>query len=268
MSDIKNHKIGIFIPVRLSSKRFPEKAIADTNFGKPLEILIKNLSLKYIKKKDIVICSTKEKVDKKLKILAKKNRCKFFSGSKLNIINRFYLANLKYKYDYIVEVDGDDIMTDFKYVDICIKTLHKKKLDFVYTSNLPIGMNCKVFTSKALKKTNNANLSKDNSNGFMSLFYKNPLLSKKKIIFKGFRIPKVRLTLDYAEDLKFFETLLLLVKIKKYKPSLKNYFKILKHKKDISKINYFRNYDYKSNTIKMKPLKIKIGDKFKKIFIT
>ena len=101
----------------------------------------------------------------------------------------------------------------------------------------------------------------------MSLFYKNPLLSKKKINFKGFGIPKVRLTLDYAEDLKFFEILLLLVKIKKYKPNLKNYFKILKHNKDISKINYFRNYDYKLNTNKMKSLKIKIGEKFKKIFI-
>lgn len=267
MSSLKNHKIGIFIPVRLSSKRFPAKAIANTEFGKAIEILIKNLSLKYIKKKDIVICSTKEKVDNKLKIFAKKNKCKFFSGSKLNIINRFYLANLKYKYDYIVEVDGDDIMTDFKYVDICINTLHLKKLDFVYTSNLPIGMNCKVFTSKALKITNNVNLSNDNSNGFMSLFYKNPLLSKKKINFKGFEIPKVRLTLDYAEDLKFFEILLLLVKIKKYKPNLKNYFKILKHNKDISRINYFRNYDYKLNTNKMKSLKIKIGEKFKKIFI-
>ena len=32
---------------------------------------------------------------------------------KIPIIDRFYKANLKFKYDYIIEVDGDDIMTDF-----------------------------------------------------------------------------------------------------------------------------------------------------------
>ena len=268
MSGIKKHKIGIFIPVRLSSKRFPKKAIIDTYFGKPLEILIQNLSKNYIKKKDIVICTTKDKCDKKLKILSKKIKCNFFSGSKSDIVNRFYNANLKYKYDYIVEVDGDDIMTDFKFIDICIKTLQKKKLDFVYSSNLPIGMNCKVFTSEALKKTNHITLSKNNANGFMSLFYKNPLISKKKLFFTGYAKPKVRLTLDYIEDIKFFETLLFLLKEKKLKPNIQNYFKIFKANKDILKINYFRNFDYKSNTKKMKPLVIKIEDKLKKISIS
>ena len=51
MSGIKKHKIGIFIPVRLSSKRFPKKAIFETVFGKSLEILINNIPKSYIKKK-------------------------------------------------------------------------------------------------------------------------------------------------------------------------------------------------------------------------
>ena len=38
----KRINVGIFIPVRLSSKRFPAKAVYDSSFGKPLEFLIKN----------------------------------------------------------------------------------------------------------------------------------------------------------------------------------------------------------------------------------
>ena len=39
-------------------------------------------------------------------------------------------------------------MTDFKYIDLCLKEIFKK-IRFCFTSNLPIGMNCKVFSSKA-----------------------------------------------------------------------------------------------------------------------
>ncbi len=268
MSGIKKFKTGIFIPVRLSSKRFPEKALTETYFGKPLEILIRNLSESNIKTKDIVICTTKDTCDKKLISFAKQNNCKFFAGSKSDIIDRFYKANLKFKYDYIVEVDGDDIMTDSYYFNICLKIIYLGKFDFVYTNNLPIGMNCKVFTSKALDKTYFAKQSKDNSNGFMSLFYKNPLIKKKKINFKNYSKKKIRLTLDYIEDIKFFEIILLLLKIKKLKRNLKNYLNIVKNNKDIIKINYFRNLDYQVNTIKMKPLKIKVGNKIKKIPIS
>lgn len=268
MSGTKKFKVGIFIPVRLSSKRFPEKALCETYFGKPLEILLKNLTKDYIKKKDIVICTTRDKCDEKLKSFARQNNCKFFAGSKSDIIDRFYKANLKFKYDYIVEVDGDDIMTDFYFINLCLKTIYQGKFDFVYSTNLPIGMNCKVFSSKALEKTYLAKLTKNNANGFMSLFYKNPFLKKKKLFFKNFKNIKLRLTLDYIEDIKFFETMLFLLKIKKLENNLKNYLKIIKNNKDLVNINYYRNFDYQINTNKMKPLKIKVGNKIKKIIIS
>ena len=78
-------------------------------------------------------------------------------------------------------------MTDFYYINICLKEILRTKSDFVYTVNLPIGMNCKVFSSQALEKTHIVNQSKSNANGFMSLFYKNPLLKKKKLIFNKYK---------------------------------------------------------------------------------
>ena len=51
MNGIKENKIGILIPVRVSSKRFPNKAMYKSNFGLPIEFLIKNLSNNFIKKR-------------------------------------------------------------------------------------------------------------------------------------------------------------------------------------------------------------------------
>ena len=60
----KRINVGIFIPVRLSSKRFPAKAIYDSSFGKPLEFLINNLSNNFINKKNIIICTSRDKIEK------------------------------------------------------------------------------------------------------------------------------------------------------------------------------------------------------------
>ena len=85
MNGIKENKVGILIPVRVSSKRFPNKAMYKSNFGLPIEFLIKNLSNNFIKKKNIVICTTLEKNENKLSNLVKKMGCKLFRGSNIQI---------------------------------------------------------------------------------------------------------------------------------------------------------------------------------------
>ena len=60
---------------------------------------------------------------------------------------------------------------------------------------------------------------------------------------------------------------MLILKKKKYNLSLNNYIKVVKKNKDITKINFFRNFDYQTNTLKMRPLKIRFGKKIKKLFI-
>ncbi|MDC1179040.1 hypothetical protein OAT43_02480 [Candidatus Pelagibacter ubique] len=259
--------VGIFIPVRLSSKRLSGKSMRETILGYPIEILIKNLLDLKINSKNIIICTSREIIDKKLKLVANKYSCNFFAGSKSDIIERFYRANQKFKFKYIFEIDGDDIMTDVSYLIKCLSILIKKNLDFIYTKNLPLGLNCKVFTANALKDIFNTHISKNNANGFMYFFYRNSNLKKLCLDFKDYKNIKLRLTLDYLEDLKFIEILSLILKRKKLKYSLKNYIKIIRDNQDLANINYFKNFEWQKNTNSMKPLKIEINGKVKRIFI-
>ena len=80
---VPKNKIGIFIPVRLESKRLRSKHIIEFLNTSPLEILVKNLStIKGIKKKNIIICSPKNNLNKKLKNYCKKINCSFFKVQK------------------------------------------------------------------------------------------------------------------------------------------------------------------------------------------
>ncbi len=264
---MKKNSFGILIPVRLSSKRLPKKTLRDTKFGQPLKILIQNLSKIVDSKKNIVVCTTKNKIDDELVKFSKILKFSIFRGKTNDLIERMYDANLKYKFNYLAEVDGDDVFTDANLIIDCLKILKKNKLDYIKTDGLPLGLNVKVFNSKALQLTNEIKISKNNYDGFMLMFNHNQLLKKKFIKFNKFKNFKARFTLDYIEDLIFFEKMSEnLIKLK-YDFSIKSYMKILKKENNLNKINFFRNRSYLKNTIKMKPLKIKANNKIKLIKI-
>tara|TARA_A100001015_G_scaffold321656_1_gene453771 strand:- start:5685 stop:6482 length:798 start_codon:yes stop_codon:yes gene_type:complete len=264
---MKKNKFGILIPIRLSSKRLPKKALRKTNAGKPLEILIQNLSKIVNTRKDIVVCTTKNKIDDELVKYSKILKFSIFRGDTNDIINRMYLANLKYKFDFIAEVDGDDILTDPNLIFKCLNVLKKNKLDYVYTDGLPLGLNVKVFKSKALNLTNEAKISNVNFNGFMLMFKNNILLKKKVIKFNKFRKIRARFTIDYIEDLIFFENIVKYLHNYKRDFLLDNYFYILKKHSELKKINFFRNKSYMNNSKKMKPLLIMKNKKITSIKI-
>ena len=221
-------KFGCFIPIRLNSQRLKKKALLKIDNKKTIiEYLIKNLCNSFfLNNKNIIVCTTKNSKDNILCKFLKKKKILFFRGNTKDIIKRFVDTNKKYNFDIITEVDGDDVLTDVNIIDKLIKKLINKKLEYIYTVNLPIGLNCKVFTKSALKKVSNFYKSKKNENGFMMYFKTHPLIRKmefnKKVNFNG------RFTLDYIEDYRFLLLLIKILKLKKIKPCLKNYQMIIK----------------------------------------
>ena len=75
---MKNKAI-ILVAVRLKSKRLKNKALLNL-FNKPLITQLTERLKKSKLSSDIVWCTSKNKVDDKLEILAKKNKCKNIQG--------------------------------------------------------------------------------------------------------------------------------------------------------------------------------------------
>ena len=146
-----SNKFGIIIQARTGSKRLPNKVFHKIGNKTLLDHIVSALKKEKLHNK-IIIATTNLKKDIKIIEWSKKNKIKFFSGSHLNVLDRFYKCALKYKLKNIVRFTADNPFVDTKSIMQLLKYHEKNKLD--YSSTLPIlpkGVGTEVFTISALK---------------------------------------------------------------------------------------------------------------------
>ena len=209
-------KIGALIPIRLGSERLPTKALKII-CGRPVvtHLLDRIKACKNIHSpRDIVVCTTKEKTDDPLVNIVKSYGASIFRGDKNDLIKRFKDTVDEFKFDIILQIDGDDPLSETEYMDLTIEALLKDpSIDASTSIGLPFGVNVKSFTRTALEKVISCYQSKDNDTGFALYFTKSAICVCKEIppIDSNHILNSARLTLDYEEDLivfkKIFEAL-------------------------------------------------------------
>jgi len=202
----------VFIPARLDSTRLPKKHLKKIN-GEPLiKLLVKRLE-KAKKIRQVIVCTTNQKSDDELTSFLEKENILVFRGSEKDILNRFLEASKYFKTDIIIDVEGDKIFTDIKYVDKIVDELENSNYEFITGSTLektfvpsapihgfvPAGIKISALEKICkIKKTN------DTETGYKEFFTSNTLLKKKFITFNDINLPKnSRFTIDYLEDFEF-----------------------------------------------------------------
>tara|TARA_B100000315_G_scaffold260917_1_gene327321 strand:- start:12039 stop:12812 length:774 start_codon:yes stop_codon:yes gene_type:complete len=203
-------KFGIVISARLGSTRLPRKHLLDVK-GEPilkyLIIRIKNEFRREINLGSMIlfIATSKNKEDKDFNIF-KKLGIEVFFGSNDNIPLRQLQVAKKYNLNYILSIDGDDILCSPLAMRMVYEKLGKD-CNYVSTNNLPLGMNVSGYSTEFL---NNSLLNYKNDiletgwgrifdNNYIDNIYFNPLSNIDK---------KLRFTLDYNEDYIFFNNLI------------------------------------------------------------
>tara|TARA_E500000178_G_C16825064_1_gene663359 strand:+ start:192 stop:854 length:663 start_codon:yes stop_codon:yes gene_type:complete len=208
----------IIIQARSDSKRFPNKVYSKIKNKTLLENIIDALKPLGLK---ICICSTKRDIDKKIKIISKKNNCFFFGGNKNDVLKRIYDCAIKFKASEIIRINGDSPLISEYLIVEAIK--YKKKypdhdiITNVYPRTFPRGMSVEIIKTKCLKNLRSFNLSKSNKEHVTEFIYNNPKFFK----IKNFRLSKdfsnINLSVDTKEDLSFVKN-----KKKSFK-NIKNY---------------------------------------------
>lgn len=201
-------KIGALIPIRLASERLPNKAIRQI-CGRPVvwHLLDRVCASKYLNKSDVVVCTTQEKSDDSLMQTVKEYGCSAFRGSTDDIIKRFYDAIEYHDFDAVIQVDGDDVLCDTRYMDLTMdKLIGEPKLDIVMCEGLPLGIASKSFTRKAIERVYERYQTQKNDTGFTYFFTKTGLCEQGIIHpqSQDHILDEARLTLDYKEDLEVF----------------------------------------------------------------
>lgn len=227
--------------VRLSSTRLPSKALM--HIGELTVIEHSILRALNFKMKPI-ICTSLNKEDDIFEEIAKKHKISFFRGSLINKLKRIVDCANFYKLKYFHVVDVDDPYFDHIQIKKSIELLIKDKLGIVKPSDKSSSGLASVGYSYDLKFLNsNINLHETDKVEMLDSFFNKKNLRKsigKAQDISYFNI-KARLTLDYIEDLNFFNCLNFIVGNFANRKKIE---KTLYENKDISKINYFRNQEW------------------------
>ena len=200
-------KIGYLLIGRLKSTRLPNKLLLDIK-GKPV---ISHLldRLKLTKKVDeIIICTSSVEQDKPLAKIAKDNNVKCFFGDPDDVLLRMFDAANKYNLDYILTITADSPFVDPSYADAIVDTYQKTGADLVRQFDLPHGVFSYGIKVEALKKV--IELKDTSDTEVWGRYFTDTGIFNVvdfEVTNSFHKRPGMRMTLDYPEDLKFFEVI-------------------------------------------------------------
>ena len=262
--------IGAFIPIRSASERLPKKAMKVAFEETILAHLVQRIAATQLihDRKQIVVCTTICETDDELTYLAKSLGVEVFRGAENDIIKRFHDANLRYNFDVILQIDGDDPLIPPEYCDLVLSSVIELSTDVAFTKSLPYGANVKAFTAQALRKVHEAYKSTENDTGFGLYFLNEELCTSIEVqpVCSEHENPNIRLTLDYQEDLNLISQIIEDIYLtQKGDLSLSTVLKILNTKPHLKSINWFRQVEHLSRSEAKIELFASIGGQMKKI---
>ena len=232
-----NNNVGAIIVVRNSSTRLPFKAIKKIMGKETIVHLIKRIKrCKFVN--TLIIATSDQDSDDIFEDIAKKENIRLFRGSLTNVAKRFFDAASFYNVDHIVRITGDDILRDEIMIDKAIKSHLFNSKDVTLTKNMPYGCDTEIFTKDVLKLIlDNANCPANN--GYLEWYLNNDNYFSINEVTSKYEFPdKIRLTLDYDEDLLLFKSVFEhFYSEKKYKFTLYEVLKLFKQKPSLIKIN-------------------------------
>ena len=209
---INNLKVLCVIQARMSSKRLPNKALADLNGIPAIIRMIDRVKLsEYID--TIVLATGVAKDNDPLESTIKKySDINVYRGDDIDVLSRYVEVAKIYKADFVIRLTGDCPLIDSDIIDKAIKLNYSTKSD--YTSNIikrtfPDGLDVEVFTKKILFEADKVSLdpfSREHVTTYMHGIRKNKAHSssiKIKSLEYSSDFSNLRWTLDEQKDLDF-----------------------------------------------------------------
>jgi spore coat polysaccharide biosynthesis protein SpsF len=132
-----------------------------------------------------------------------------FRGSAENVLDRYYNAAKENSADCIVRTTADNPLTDVSLADSQVKYFVESNCDYVATKNIILGVGSEVLSFHALQEAWRHSSKRYQKEHVTPYIYENP--QKFKVIYLEakdiFRREKIRLTIDYKEDLELYAAL-------------------------------------------------------------
>lgn len=237
---MKNDNFGLIIQARMGSNRLPGKVRKFIGDKEVIDFLIDRLcGLNHNIK--IIVATSNDKSNDSLCLKLKNQNIPYFRGSEYNVLDRFFQAATKYKFNNIIRITADCPFHDPNLIDEMIQFYLKEKL--TYCSNIdppsyPDGFDIEIFTYKEL-----ANAFKNASDKYdmehVTPYIRREAVSKKNYVLQYGDLSHLRLTLDENDDLKLLNNIFNF--FQSYSFSLKDIIKLYENNPLIFEANKYIN---------------------------
>ena len=211
-------KTILIVQARMGSSRLPGKVMKPLIKKEPLiSILLKRL--KRVKNIDELIVSTSnKKKDNDLANFLKIKKVRFYRGSEIDTLSRFYHTAREAKAKIIVRITADCPLSDPTVIDKFIDTFKKEYPDYLantlnignkiekYWQAYPDGFDIEIFTFDLLKKIfQNKNPKFRKEGAVVSYFIKNHNNFRNKLKILNMKLPyfinnNIKLSVDSSKD--------------------------------------------------------------------
>jgi spore coat polysaccharide biosynthesis protein SpsF len=197
-------RTAIFVSVRNKARRLPGKTLHPIRGRSVIEHIIDRV--RTAPGADLVVLTTSVHQDDVVLIeVAHRNGIEAFAGSEDDKLQRYLDAAKAHHVDFAVVVDGDDVLCDPMVLGRIIAERKANGGDFVVVDGLPLGVTGFGVDVAALARVVASKKERD-TEVWGRYFVDNPaFVSRLLPAPPSWAHPEWRMTLDYPEDLAFFE---------------------------------------------------------------
>jgi len=194
--------VGVVIQARMGSKRLPGKVLMPIAGKVMLDHVLGRLSLlKYPAK--AVVATSEKVVDDVIDTHCRLAGMEVFRGNEDDVLDRYYQCSLKYSFEHIVRLTGDNPFTDMEELRRLIELHLAQGNDYTHSFGImPLGVGAEIFTFAALERSVHQGHAPNHREHVNEYIEENPDLFRIGVLDvpDGKRFPEVRLTVDTEED--------------------------------------------------------------------
>ena len=236
---------GVVIIARAGSTRAEGKMLADIA-GKPLLVRLID-RLKLAKEPDVIVLATTCRAnDNALAETAEREAISVYRGAEEDVIERMGGAVQTYDLDLAIIAEGDELFCDEEYVDAAIRIARDEQADCVKTKDLPIGSWVVAVRRQALEEVYEAK-GDASTEAFARYFTEDSAYRTEWLpLAEGTPAfsPRVRLTIDYPEDIELARQLYQRLEGAGRSTSLREVLTLMSEEPDLVEVNAFRTDEY------------------------
>ena len=200
---------SVIIQARYGSTRLPGKVLKPIGAYSVLEHVIRRCQK--IFDVDVICCTIPDSFENNIVAdLAESLGSIVHRGSEQDVLSRYTEAAKMISADIVMRVTSDCPVIDYKICEKLIEILEKTGSDYVsnnFPPSFPHGLDCEVFTIESLLKANEYASNIFDREHVTPWIRSSDLIKKENFFNKDNNITNLRWTLDYKEDLEFFQEL-------------------------------------------------------------